>query len=93
MISGFFQYLSRMLRSTAVYGVYAEFHVFLRETVLEIDSCPALRRGWRVCTVDQLLDKVLDQPVMVQRLVDGPDSADNRLEVGPGSAYIVVVPQ
>ena len=83
MISGFFQYLSRMLRSTAVYGVYAEFHEFLREGVLEIDSCPALRRGWRVCTVDQ----------MVQRLVDGPDSADNRLEVGPGSAYIVVVPQ
>ena len=46
-----------------------------------------------MCTVDQLLDEVLDQPVMVQRLVDGPDSADSRLEVGPGSAYTVVVPQ
>ena len=28
----------------SVYGVYAEFDVFLREGVLEVDSCPALRR-------------------------------------------------
>ena len=27
-------------------------NVFLREGVLEVDSCPALRREWRVCTVD-----------------------------------------
>ena len=32
--------------------VYAEFHVFLREGVLEVDACPALWRVWRVCTVD-----------------------------------------
>ena len=32
--------------------VYAEFHVFLRAGVFEVDSCPALRREWSACTVD-----------------------------------------
>ena len=36
----------------SVFGVYAEFQVFLREDVLADDSCPALRRKWRVSTVD-----------------------------------------